>query len=305
MAKDSKIEWTDHTFNPWWGCSKVSPACQHCYADHWTRRTGHRVWGKTAPRRFLSDAQWKQPLAWNKAAQVQRKRYRVFCASMADVFEKRSELDPYRERLWSLINSTPCLDWLLLTKRPDNVADMTPWGRSWPENVWLGTTVENQKYAEERLPYLLRHDAAVRFVSAEPMLGAIDLTSWFHRRGLQPLDWVIAGGESGPGARPMHPDWPIGLLRQCEAAGVAFHFKQWGDWVPEELTPNNAKKSVRRLLSERQVSMVRLGKKKAGRILEGTTWDQFPIPALDSMRLEQLTHTSRLKKVACHVPSAT
>ena len=276
MAKNSQIEWTHHTFNPWWGCTKISPACQNCYADLWARRMGHQIWGKSAPRRFFTDAHWKEPLVWNQEARTEQVRHRVFCASMADVFEKRSDLNPQRLRLWSLISATPWLDWLLLTKRPQNVDDMTPWGSNWPENVWLGTTVENQEYAEERLPFLLKHKAVVRFLSCEPLLGSIDLKAWFRRKGHQPIDWVIAGGESGPGARPMHPDWPTRLLHQCQTADVAFHFKQWGHWVPAELVASTAKQNILNLAAERPVSMARLSKKEAGRILEGATWDGVP-----------------------------
>src|SRR4051812_42185869 len=127
MAKNSHIEWTHHTFNPWWGCTKVSPACNNCYAELWAKRMGHKIWGGTAPRRFFTDAHWKGPLVWNEEAQAKGERERVFCASMADVFERRAELNPYRERLWALIAETPWLDWLLLTKRPQNIGGMVPW----------------------------------------------------------------------------------------------------------------------------------------------------------------------------------
>jgi protein gp37 len=237
---------------------------------------GHDLWGKSASRRFFTDAHWKEPLDWNEEAQAERTRHRVFCASMADVFERRAELNPQRQRLWKLIEATPWLDWLLLTKRPKNIGDMVPWSKKWPENVWLGTTVESQPYAEERLPSLLQHKSVVRFLSCEPLLGPIDLKPWFRRKGYQPIDWVIAGGESGPGARPMHPDWPTRLLRQCQDADVAFHFKQWGHWVPAELAVGATKINLVELATERPVSMVRLGKKEAGRILEGTTWDGVP-----------------------------
>ena len=277
MAKNSQIEWTHHTFNPWWGCAKVSPACENCYAEQWAKRVGQQLWGKTAPRRLFGEAHWKEPLAWNESARVARQRHRVFCASMADVFEERAELDEQRLRLWSLIRSTSHLDWLLLTKRPENIERMAPWGATpWPRNVWLGTTVEGQQYAEKRLPHLLKHAAAVRFLSCEPLLGSIDLSTWLQRDGLHPIDWVIAGGESGPGARPMHPDWPKNLLKQCRAAEVAFHFKQWGHWVPAEIAEQTAKVTVINLPKEQPVRMVRLPKKEAGRILDGRTWDDFP-----------------------------
>lgn len=238
---------------------------------------GHKLWGKDADRRFFTDKHWAEPLTWNEEARVERKRHRVFCASMADVFERRAELNPARTRLWRLIEDTPWLEWLLLTKRPQNIRDMVPWTDSfWPVNVWLGTTVENQEYAKERLPHLLKHKAAVRFLSCEPLLGAIDLAPWIRKEGLEPIDWVIAGGESGPGARPMHPDWATSLLEQCQQSGIAFHFKQWGHWVPEESAKSNPKASLVQLRNQRPVKMVRLGKKEAGRTLAGTTWDEVP-----------------------------
>jgi protein gp37 len=278
MAKNSQIEWTHHTFNPWWGCTKVSPACDNCYADLWARRMGHRLWGSDAPRRLFGDKHWNEPLTWNEEARTARHRTRVFCASMADVFERRAELNSQRTRLWGLIERTPWLDWLLLTKRPQNVEQLAPWKEKWPNNVWLGTTVENQTFAEKRLPFLLKHPAAVRFLSCEPLLGPIDLREWFRRRGLHPINWVIAGGESGPGSRPMHPDWPLKLLRQCQEFDVKFHFKQWGHWAPTESIQEDAKPTTLRIGSERPIEMARVSKKAAGRILEGTTWDGVPQP---------------------------
>ena len=169
MAENSRIEWTDHTFNPWWGCTKVSPACDNCYAEAWAKRTGHAVWGAKTDRRFLSEFYWKQPLRWNREAKKQRRRERVFCASMADVFEWRADLKPWRTRLWALIDETPHLDWLLLTKRPHLAQRLAPWGDSWPENVWLGTTVESQRFADKRMHHLVNVPARVRFVSCEPL----------------------------------------------------------------------------------------------------------------------------------------
>ena len=142
------------------------------------------------------------------------------------------ELSPHRIRLWELIESTPCLDWSLLTKRPQNVESMVPWGDQWPLNVWLGTTVENQTFADKRLPFLLKNPAMVRFLSCEPLLGSLDLSPWFRKKGLHSIDWVIAGGESGPSSRPTHPDWAASILHQCQRAKVPFHFKRWGHWVP-------------------------------------------------------------------------
>lgn len=173
MGKATSIEWTDHTFNPWWGCTKVSPGCDHCYAEAWARRVGVAVWGHKEPRRFFSDAHWQQPRAWDAVAGDKKVRQRVFCASMADVFEERRDLDPTRERLWRLIEVTPNLDWQLLTKRPQAVKRIAPWGDDWPSNVWLGTTVEDQDRANLRLPLLLSIPAKVRFLSCEPLIGPV------------------------------------------------------------------------------------------------------------------------------------
>ncbi len=260
MAANSDIEWTEHTFNPWWGCTKVSPACDNCYAEAWARRLGHSVWGAKSPRRFLSDDYWHQPLRWNRAALGSGRRARVFCASMADVFEWGHGLSPLRQRLWRLIEDTPSLDWLLLTKRPHLVARLTPWARTgWPENVWVGTTVETQRLALKRLPFLLDIPCRFRFVSCEPLLEQVDLTSW-----ISGLHWVIAGGESGGGARPMHPNWVRAVRDQCIDARVAFHFKQWGSWLPTTLA------------SDAEMEYRRVSKKVAGRMLDGRTWDELP-----------------------------
>lgn len=278
MAKNSHIEWTNHTFNPWWGCHKVSPACDNCYAELWAKRVGQALWGTRAPRRFFGESHWREPLKWNQEAYAAGTRARVFCASMADVFERRAALNQERARLWNLIDQTPNLDWLLLTKRPQHILSMTPWGDNWPHNVWIGTSIENQKLAELRLPYLLEVPAAVRFLSCEPLLGPLDLRSWFDRRPYYSIDWVIAGGESGSRSRPMHPDWAIGLLRQCQLANVPFHFKQWGHWAPADRTKVIGKKTLLSVGDERPVRMIAVGKKLAGRILEGTTWESLPVP---------------------------
>lgn len=144
MSEHSSIEWTDHTFNPWWGCARVSPACEHCYAETFSKRLGQKIWGVRAERRFFGDPHWREPLKWDRRAAKIGERHRVFCGSMCDIFEDRRDLDVHRERLWRLMAETPNLDWLLLTKRPENVALMAPWREPWPFNVWLGTTVEDQ-----------------------------------------------------------------------------------------------------------------------------------------------------------------
>lgn len=246
----------------------MSPACKHCYAESWARRVGQRVWGKSAPRRFFGDKHWTEPLKWNAEAEKQNARARVFCASMADVFEDRDELDVWRDRLWDVIESTPSLDWLLLTKRPDLVLHKAPWTNIWPQNVWLGTTVENQLWANRRLPELARIPAAVRFISAEPLLGPLNINPWNSE-----IDWVITGGESGPKARPSSPSWFRNLLNQCMAANIPFHFKQWGDWAPGQGVNLARARSAR---AADGTTMLRVGKKVAGRILDGATWDGLP-----------------------------
>ena len=263
MGKDSRIEWTTHTFNPWWGCVKVSPACKHCYAEAWAKRVGAAVWGTKAPRRFFGTQHWAEPLRWNAQALKDGNRPRVFCASMADVFEDRRELDPWREKLAELIAATPALDWLLLTKRPAKAVSLAPWGSDWPLNVWLGTTAENQTWAERRIPALVRTPAKLRFLSCEPVLGPIDLTPW-----IKALHWVIAGGESGGRSRPTDPNWFRSLRDQCTEADRPFLFKQWGNWAPNGMGGEN---------------LVRQSKKAAGRVLDGGLWDGMPeAPALSS-----------------------
>lgn len=258
MAETSAIEWTDSTFNPWIGCTKIAPACDHCYAADWARRYKKDVWGNV-PRQRTSAATWREPLKWQRHAAdflaEHGRRRRVFCASLADVFD--NQVAPaWRGDLWALIRDTPDLDWLLLTKRPQNIVDMLP--DFWDDvkgHVWLGTTVEDQEHADKNIRHLLKHDAAVRFISVEPMLGPIDLRAHFSRIDGAPgqcfdidgerwhalggcrycrnaLDWVIGGGESGPQARPSDPRWFRSLRDQCAAAGVPFLFKQWGCWVP-------------------------------------------------------------------------
>jgi protein gp37 len=251
VGKDSGIEWCDHTFNPWTGCTRISPGCDHCYAATLAKRSPATFgsWDPGAERKRTSLEYWRQPFAWNRKAQRDGVRRRVFCASMADVFDNRAPAQ-WRFALWDVIRETPYLDWLLLTKRPQNIAAMLPpdWGRGWP-HVWLGATVENQAEADRRIPVLLGVPAAVRFLSCEPLLGPVDLRFAFDADtgecidggwpmfGAEPserLHWVITGGESGPGARPSHPDWHRALRDQCAEAGVPFFFKQWGNWLPGE-----------------------------------------------------------------------
>lgn len=256
MGENSKIEWTDHTFNPWIGCQKVSPACDRCYAeammDH---RYGKVRWGPGEERKRTSAANWRKPLQWAKAARASgtRRRPRVFCASLADVFDNAVPAQ-WRNDLWWLIAATPELDWLLLTKRPQNVAKMLkmlPGGldRGWP-NVWLGTTAENQEEADRRIPALLRapQRVAVRFVSCEPLLAQLDISPYLAGldrrerfsdrvedragRAVAGISWTIIGGETGPGYRQMKPEWAGALIEQCRSAGTAVFMKQMSGRAP-------------------------------------------------------------------------
>lgn len=317
--KDSKIEWTTHTFNPWRGCTKVSAGCDNCYAETMSGRNPKTlgVWGKYGTRVVASESMWKQPLKWDKAAKEAGERHRVFCSSLADVFEGREtmpeafwqDVDNARDRLFDLIEETPNLDWLLLTKRPENV------GFKLPKNVWIGTSVEDQKTADERIPLLLETPAALRWLSIEPLLGPVDLThiqfpnehgnteDWnainqcIMTNGVDDptllgvddpiIDWVVVGGESGPDARPMHPDWARSIRDQCVAAGVPFFFKQWGEYLDIDtaiklgLTSSyDGKYHPYTRIPETSLPFVRVGKKAAGRLLDGREWSEFPEAAL-------------------------
>lgn len=271
MGEASAIKWTDNTFNPWWGCARVSPGCQHCYAETFAKRTGHDVWGKDGERRMFGEKHWNEPLQWNAKAEQAGRPTLVFCASMADVFEDRRDLDEPRARLFELIDRTPWLRWQLLTKRPERVAELVParWLElegGWPSNAWIGTTVEDQQRAEERIPHLLDLPAPVRFLSCEPLLGALDLSRWLGLEWMEALripgaplsrrgeggwgmdlfeairrgqgnppaiSWVIVGGESGPGHRPMDAEAAADVCDQVLAAVVPLFFKQWGGRIPD------------------------------------------------------------------------
>lgn len=235
MAEKTGIAWTDHTFNPWWGCLKVSPGCEHCYAETFSKRTGHDIWGpaKTTSRRRFPAKHWLEPMKWNDAAEKDGQRRRVFCASMADVFEDHPQVIGAREELWALVRLTPWLDWQILTKRPENVAAMLPsdWGPDGYDNVWLGVSAEDQKRADERIPILANLPAQTRFVSCEPLIGLIrsnDLWQWDE------LDWVIVGGESGGERRPMDLEWFEVIVRSCLALEVAVFTKQDNAFKPDQ-----------------------------------------------------------------------
>lgn len=320
MSANTKIEWADHTFNPWIGCTKVGPGCDHCYAEvDFDKRRHVVIWGAGQPRKRTAPSTWAQPLRWNAEAERLGIRYRVFCASLADVFDNEVP-SVWRADLFKLIADTPNLDWLLLTKRIGNVSRMLPFG--WqdfglPPNVWIGATICNQDEADRDITKLLAVPAAKRFLSMEPLLGAVDVTGEYltaklgsypfkslsdeHRTKLiDLLDWVIVGGESGPNARPMHPDWARSLRDQCEAAGVPFLFKQWGEWIPYEdsaqppfmwsqhgheidghVLPDFESEDGKHQTEwhcdwSDMLLARRVGKKAAGRQLDGREWNEVP-----------------------------
>ncbi len=344
MSTNTRIEWCDHTFNPWEGCQKVSPGCDHCYAEARNARFGGGTatnWGPDAPRRRTSAANWSLPKRWNAQADAfmaqHGRRQRVFCASLADVFDNAVPVQ-WRMDLFELIADTPNLDWLILTKRIGNVMAMCSGDSLMFEmigsRVWLGATIVNQAEADRDIPKLLDVPARVRFLSMEPLLGLVNISDipdpagaiclkplaglrWKPIEGPVPgcipeshpkIDWVIIGGESGPGARPMHPDWARSLRDQSQAAGVPFLFKQWGNWRASawfdgpDADDDNGDAFVDLERTEHVFIandgrtwdtlggrlmypplplghwclMVNEGKKAAGRLLDGRTWDGFP-----------------------------
>jgi protein gp37 len=224
LSRTTRIEWADHAHARHFGCTKVSRGCDNCYAESWTRRFKKAGWGPHAERIRAKAATLRRPIAWNRKAERAGKPAFVFCSHESDVFDNQAP-DAWRAEFWRLIEATPHLVWLLLTKRPQNVMRMIPpaWRSGLPRNVWIGTSAEGQAEAEQRLPVLCRIPAVRRFVSAEPLLEAVDLSPWLDR-----IDWVIAGAESGPRhkARPMDLDWVRNLRDQCVATDVAFFFKQ-------------------------------------------------------------------------------
>jgi protein gp37 len=341
MAENTKIEWCDHTFNPWIGCTKVSPGCQHCYAEQlMDKRLGKVNWGPGNPRQRTSESNWKQVERWNLDAEMEEERYvealedpsavvagmpyhpKVFVASLADWLDPEVPID-WLADLLTLISRCPHLDFLMLTKRPhlwrerieglyrDQMAhgghhELAGWLLHWingnpPGNVWIGTSVENQDWADKRIPELLQIPARIRFLSCEPLLGPVDLSAFM---GVAPtitggecytfnagIHWVICGGESGPSARPMHPDWARSLRDQCQAASVPFFFKQWGEWLPlEQKTPVGwyKAKDYFRIRFNRINWLkggveepgfdewIKVGKAKAGRLIDGREWNDVP-----------------------------
>jgi protein gp37 len=226
MGEVTAISWADHTFNPWIGCTRVSPACQNCYAARDNAR--HRWtngWGTGVPRHRTAVSNWAQPLRWSRRAALTGYRPRVFCASLADVFD--NEVDPaWRADFFDLIRDTPNLRWMLLTKRIGNAAKMLP--ADWPfAHVGLMSTLESQEVWDRDFPKLMRTEAAWHGVSIEPMLGPIDI-------GDARPDWIITGGESGPNHRTIEVTWVRAMRDQCVRNGIAFHHKQWGGLRPKQ-----------------------------------------------------------------------
>lgn len=311
MSETTKIEWCDSTFNPWIGCTRVSPACDDCYAARSTPARALGVaWGPGEERRRTSASNWALPKRWNAQADAFQakhgRRQRVFCASLADVFDNQVPPE-WRAELFALIDQTPQLDWLLLTKRIGNVPRMleAPGMQKCglPANVWLGATICNQEEADRDIPKLLVVPAAVHYISYEPALGPVRIRDhWLihHHPGDAAIDWVICGGESGPQARPMHPDWARNLRDQCHATGVPFLFKQWGEWIPYEhsaqppyLHSQHGREIDGHALPDfesedgqiqrewhcdwaEQILARRVGKKAAGRMLDGVEHNGFP-----------------------------
>lgn len=228
MGVQTSIPWAHHTFNPWWGCVEVSPACDHCYARVVARRVGWTVWGKDADRRFFGEDHWHAPFQWHRAAERAGVRRRVFCASMADLGEQRSDavghqLERLRERLWFVILNTPALDWLLLTTRPALYRGLVPRQVLERPNVWPGVTVESPAYLWRAEELIRVRCAGPRWVSYEPALEPIDVAPV-----IRDLAWIVVGGESGPKARPFDIDWAYDVIRVCRAAGAAPYVKQLG-----------------------------------------------------------------------------
>ena len=299
MAENSKIEWCDHTFNPWIGCTKVSTGCANCYAENMMDKRLKQVsWGKGNLRKRTSAAYWKLPIKWNIAAKKSGIRPRVFCASLADWLDDEVPIE-WLADLLVLIRLTPNLDWLLLTKRPElwagRVSDVygitapcyepsVDWMDThfkcynWlyygepPPNVWIGTSVENQEMADKRIPEMLEIPAKVHFLSCEPLLGQLSLLEWGEPQGggrgyIKDIDWVICGGESGPLARPMYPNWARTLRDQCTAAGVPYFFKQWG-------RPSTLNGAIRSAQLEAGADN---SDSKGGRFLDGLEHKEFPV----------------------------
>ena len=292
---NNPITWTDETWNPIVGCSKVSEGCQHCYAERMAMRL--KAMGRPQYQDVVDENGWtgktnlvystlNKPYHWKKPRMI-------FVGSMTDIFH---ESVPFwwLNSVFIAMEENPQHIFQILTKRPDRMGHFltAEWTAKIPDNVWLGVSCENQKAADERIPFLLQIPAKVRFVSVEPMLEAVDLTDYFtgpnrlvatgnksmpvDNIGSLKLDWTICGGESGPGARPLHPDWVRSLRDQCQIADISFHFKQWGEWGQHCYIVLPEKSGVPFHMFDDGLYVFRIGKKKAGRELDGKIWDEFP-----------------------------
>lgn len=275
MGRDTRIEWVDHTFNPWIGCTRVvgggrPSACDNCYAAAMSHRRGWARFEHGAPRRRTTAAYWRQPLAWNRKAAAAGRRARVFGPSLADPFDAEVS-DDWRRDYLALIEATPWLDWILLTKRPQ-VARKFFAGRPVPDNLWPGITAETQEMLALRAPSLCTIPARIHVLSAEPLLGRLDATPWLGP-GRHALGWVIAGGESGARARPSHPAWLRALREQCAAAGVPFFFKQWGEWRPVDGAPAARRQHV---FDQPIATVEKIGRRRAGAEIDGRPWREAP-----------------------------
>lgn len=296
MGADSKISWTDHTANFWWGCVKVSALCDHCYADTLDRRYGESHFGLENRRRFIKSV-WNDVPKWNEQAKRAGTRAKVFVMSMGDFFELLPDSHPdsmpmgnARIEAMQLMEFCTDLNFLVLTKRISNVRKLVDprWLEDWPSHVRLGVSVGTQKDADRDIPRLLELPCP-NFLSMEPLLESVDI-SWaleeYEVGETEPdangntcgiytkaVDWVITGGESGPHARLSHPDWFRLLRDQCQQSDTPFHFKQWGEWVPGE---HEAHGTHWDYVCLDKFAMKRVGKKAAGRLLDGKEWNGYP-----------------------------
>jgi protein gp37 len=280
MGSQTRISWANRTFNPWEGCTAISPACDGCYAAARDRRLhGGRHWQPDGPRLAHVEQYWDNLRLWQRDAAQRGERQRVFVGSLCDIFEQRRDLplQSLRERLWRTIPNTPDLIYMLTTKRPENIPFCVPmtWRSCPPANVWIIVTVEMQEYvwrieaARDAMPHV-----RVVGVSAEPLLGRLDLDQPLSKGWVQ---WIIAGGESGARPRITEYDWVAHLRDQAVHKGIPFHFKQWGEWMPlvqieqhqEPLIPDKA---------ERSRGFVLLGAGKTGRMLDSREWLEVPDP---------------------------
>jgi protein gp37 len=253
MGDITNIGWTDHTQNFWVGCAKKSRGCRFCYAETLNRRWTPKgetstLWRRKGARRITSEANWRKPFAWNRAAEKAGEPTLAFASSLSDMFEDHPDLPEPRARALAMPIATPWVIWQYLSKRPENIARMVPWQDDWPVNVWIGASVEDQRAADERLPILTALTGAkVRFISVEPMVGPVDLGE--HVAG---LDWVIIGGESGALSRVdrMDPQWALSLIEQCRHAGVPVFFKQTGSILAHELGLSGKGEDINELPAE-------------------------------------------------------